>query len=282
MAAFKLLQVSFQSVVAISIQLEENHFTFCSDDDTVVVEPNEDMEGEGKQVVTEGVDGKIPVTEAWLRKHRLLYNGATKHPFILSIRDGSVDFTSFKRWLGQDYIFVRWLVPFVANTLVKSWKESGDGLDMEVILGGMASLNDEINWFKKEASKFHVSLTSVIPQNANVKYCRFLESLTSSETEYAVAISVFWAIEAVYQESFAHCLEEGGMIPQELQETCEHWGNEAFGAYCKSLQDIANRCLEKASAEVISKAEVSFLRVLEHEIEFWNMSVGEARVYGEK
>ena len=74
---------------------------------------------------------------------------------------------------GQDYIFVRSLVPFVASTLVKCWKEcGGDGSDMEVILGGMASLNDELNWFKKEASKFHVSLTSVVPQNANVKYCR--------------------------------------------------------------------------------------------------------------
>ena len=57
----------------------------------------EDMEG--KKAVTEGVGSKIPVTEAWLRKHRLLYDGATKHPFVVSIRDGSVDFTSFKRWL---------------------------------------------------------------------------------------------------------------------------------------------------------------------------------------
>ncbi|XP_071698659.1 probable bifunctional TENA-E protein [Rutidosis leptorrhynchoides] len=233
------------------------------------------MESAANKPVTEGTESNIPVTEAWLRKYRFIYEGATRHPFILGIRDGSVDFSSFKRWLGQDYIFVRSFVPFVASTLMKSCKESGNELDMEVILGGMASLNDEINWFKKEASKFHVSLTSVIPQNANIKYCRFLESLMSPEIEYAVAISVFWAIEAVYQESFAHCLEEGGKIPQELQETCERWGNEGFGAYCKSLRDIADRCLNNASPEVISKAEVSFLSVLEHEVEFWNMSVRE-------
>ncbi|GKD33577.1 hypothetical protein Tco_1249086, partial [Tanacetum coccineum] len=50
-----------------------------------------------------------------------------------------------------------------------------------------------------------------------------LESLTSSEVEYPMAISVFWAIEAVYQESFAHCLKEGNKVPQELQDTCERW-----------------------------------------------------------
>lgn len=59
-----------------------------------------------KKAVTEGVDCKIPVTEAWIRKHRLLYDGATRHPFIRSIRDGSVDFTSFKRWLVISPLFL--------------------------------------------------------------------------------------------------------------------------------------------------------------------------------
>ncbi|KAD4384580.1 hypothetical protein R6Q59_011281 [Mikania micrantha] len=233
------------------------------------------MEETAKISVT-GTDSNIPVTETWLRKHRLIYDGATRHPFIVSIRDGSVDFSSFKRWLGQDYIFVRSFVPFVASILMKSWKESTDESDMEVILGGMASLNDEINWFKNEASKHHVSLTSVVPQNANINYCRFLESLMSSEIEYPVAITAFWAIESVYQQSFAHCLEEGNRVPQELKETCERWGNEGFGAYCDSLRGIVDLCLQKASAEVTAKAEVFFLSVVEHEVEFWNMSIGDA------
>lgn len=74
---------------------------------------------------------------------------------------------------GQDHIFVRAFVPFVASVLVKAWKESVDPSDMDVILGGMASLNDEIAWFKKEASRFHVSLTSVVPQKTNFEYCRY-------------------------------------------------------------------------------------------------------------
>lgn len=73
---------------------------------------------------------------------------------------------------GQDYIYVRVFVPFVASVLVKAWKESDDNSDMDIILGGMASLNDEIEWFKKEASRWEVSLTSVVPQKANLSYCR--------------------------------------------------------------------------------------------------------------
>lgn len=74
---------------------------------------------------------------------------------------------------GQDYIFVRAFVPFVASLLLKAWKESDDDSDIEVILGGVAALNDEISWFKREASKWNVLLSSIVPQKANLEYCRY-------------------------------------------------------------------------------------------------------------
>ncbi|GLU08500.1 hypothetical protein SLE2022_254080 [Rubroshorea leprosula] len=219
--------------------------------------------------------GKVTMTETWLRKNLPLYTRATRHPLILSIRDGSVDLSSFKTWLGQDYIFVRAFVPFVASVLIKAYKDSDDSSnDVEVILGGMTALNDEIAWFKKEATKWNVQLSEIVPQKTNQEYCRFLESLMTPDVEYTIAISAFWAIEAVYQESFAHCLEDGTKTPPELQETCQRWGNDGFGQYCDSLRKIADRCLKKASGDVISKAEVTYLRVLEHEVDFWNMSQG--------
>lgn len=212
--------------------------------------------------------------ETWVRKHDLVYNGATRHTFILSIRDASVDISSFIRWLGQDYLFVRKFVPFLASVLVKACKESDDESDMEIILAGMASLNDEIAWFKKEASKWDIQLTDITPQKTNQKYCRFLESLIQPEVNYTVAMTALWAIEAVYQESFAHCLEDDAKTPPELREACERWGNQGFGQYCESLKKIANRCLAKSSDNVRAKAEATFVQVLEEEVEFWNMSQG--------
>ncbi|CAA3012118.1 probable bifunctional TENA-E protein [Olea europaea var. sylvestris] len=220
------------------------------------------------------MEGKSDITAMWIKKHSLLYTGATRHPFILNIRDGSIDISSFKRWLAQDYIFVRAFVPFIASILVKAWKESDVSSDIDLILSGMAALNDEIAWFKKEALKWGVALNSVVPHKANVDYCRFLESLMNPDVEYTLAITAFWAIETVYQESFAHCLEDGSKTPEELKETCQRWGNEGFGQYCSSLQNITNRRLEKASDDMFSKAEVILIRVLEHEVEFWNMSRG--------
>ncbi|CAN1281499.1 Probable bifunctional TENA-E protein [Linum perenne] len=212
------------------------------------------------------------IIESWIKKHSILYTGATRHSFTVNIRDGSVDQSAFKRWLAQDYVFVKYFIPFVASVLIKASKQSDD--DMEVILGGMASLSDEINWFKQEASKWDVPLSNLTVHAANQNYCRFLEKLTSPEVEYAVAMTAFWAIEAVYQESFSYCLEDGNRVPPELKNACQRWGNPGFGDYCLSLQRIAHRCLEKAPDNVVSAAEVAFIAVLEHEIEFWNMSNG--------
>lgn len=212
--------------------------------------------------------------ETWLKKHTILYVGATRHPFILSIRDGEVDHSAFRRWLAQDYLFVRAFVPFVASVLLKASKESDNISDVDVILGGLAALSDEIGWFKKEASKWNVDLENIVPQKANQEYCRYLESLMDPEVEYAVAVAAFWAIEAIYQESFAHCLEQDSKTSAELKETCKRWGNEGFKQYCLSLKEIAKRRLENAADDVKSKAEVSFLQVLEFEVNFWNMSSG--------
>ncbi|KAL8105415.1 putative bifunctional TENA-E protein [Apium graveolens] len=234
------------------------------------------MEWEASEVEAEKFkSNKTNITESWVKKHTSIYKQATRHPFILSIKDGTIDSSSFKIWLGQDYIYVRAFVPFVASVLVKACEESDDSSDMDIILGGMASLNDEIAWFKEEASRWEVSLTSDIPQRANLMYCSFLKRLMSSEIEYAVAITAFWAIETVYQVSFSHCLEDRSKIPDELKDTCQRWGNSGFSQYCHSLQNIADRCLEKASIDIIAKAEQVFVTVLEHEIEFWNMSKGE-------
>lgn len=37
--------------------------------------------------------------EKWIRKHKLEYSAATRHPFIYSIHDGSIGFSCYKKWL---------------------------------------------------------------------------------------------------------------------------------------------------------------------------------------
>lgn len=216
-----------------------------------------------------GVD--TATTAAWMEKHRQMYERATRHPFTVSIRDGTVDMSAFKRWLSQDYLFVREFVAFIASVLLKCCKQE-DSSDMEIILGGVASISDEISWFKNEATVWGVDLASVSPLKANLEYHRFLRSLTEPEISYAVAVTTFWTIETVYQDSFGFCIQDGNKTPPELLGTCQRWGSAGFRQYCQSLQSIVDRCLANAPADAVQSAEEAFVRVLELEIGFWDMS----------
>jgi thiaminase len=42
---------------------------------------------------------KRGVIDTWIDKHRSIYTAATRHAFVVSIRDGSVDLSSFRTWL---------------------------------------------------------------------------------------------------------------------------------------------------------------------------------------
>ncbi|KQK22013.1 bifunctional TENA2 protein [Brachypodium distachyon] len=216
--------------------------------------------------------GVAPTTTAsWLARHREMYKRATRHPFTVSIRDGTVDLAAFKRWLGQDYMFVQEFVAFLASVLLKCCKQS-ESSDMEIILGGLASLSDELSWFKKEAAKWSVDLAGVSPLSSNMEYRRFLQSFGEPEISYTVAITTFWIIETVYQDSFAFCIEEGNKTPPELLGTCQRWGSPEFKQYCQALQQITDRCLANAPSDAVKSAEEAFLRVLDLEVGFWDMS----------
>ena len=73
---------------------------------------------------------------------------------------------------SQDYLFVREFVAFEASVLLKCCKQ--DSSDMEIILGGVASLSDELSWFKNEAAKWGIDLASVSPLKSNTEYHRFI------------------------------------------------------------------------------------------------------------
>lgn len=214
------------------------------------------------------------ITTAWLKKHSHIYGEATFHPFIQSIRNGTIDFKCFKRWLSQDYIFVREFVRFLASVLVKAPRNSSTE-DIDIILGGLVALDQEISWFRKEASNWEVDLLNCNPQRANTEYCRFLESLMQPDVDYAVVIVALWAIEVVYCDSFALCLDLDAKTPPLLLEACQRWGNKGFKQYCTSLQKIADKALDNAPHNVQQKAEEAFIQILKNEIEFWNMSYGD-------
>eukprot|EP00246_Nothoceros_aenigmaticus_P005135 TRINITY_DN16997_c0_g1_i1.p1 TRINITY_DN16997_c0_g1~~TRINITY_DN16997_c0_g1_i1.p1 ORF type:complete len:223 (-),score=31.86 TRINITY_DN16997_c0_g1_i1:264-932(-) len=212
------------------------------------------------------------LTSELLHSHGDLYKFATHHPFILSIRDGTVNSRSFQCWLGQDYLFVRAFVRFAASVLLKC---PDDKEHLDTILGGLAALSKELEWFREEAAKWDVDLDSLRVRSSTQEYIELLEELTDQDTEYAVAVAALWCIEAVYSDSFQACLEPGSQVSSELLPVCQRWGSEEFKSYVNTIRHLADTALESERPHVKKKARLFFVQILTQEVSFWNMAVDE-------
>ncbi|CAM6099162.1 unnamed protein product [Calypogeia fissa] len=213
----------------------------------------------------------ISITSLWMNRHSDLYRSAIRAPFILAIRDGSLDFQSYTRWLAQDYLYVKSFVRYLASILAKAPGSASDE-EVDALLGGLNALQDELRWFRSQASKWDLSLQNTAIHDTTQRYCKFLSELSETQVEYPAALAALWIIEAVYNESFATCLEKDAKTAPELQEACGRWGNAEFGGYCTLLKGLADKALENASPAVREAAESYFEQVLKHEIDFWSMS----------
>ncbi|VFQ80272.1 unnamed protein product [Cuscuta campestris] len=203
------------------------------------------------------------MTERWERKHKALFTAAARHPFIKAVRDGAVPFSSFKAYLGQEHWLARnAIVPFLSNLLPES------NVDASLIQTGIRFRNaDQIPCLEKEANN------ADDPQQPTRDLSKFLRGLVGPEANYAVGLAVLWAMETVYHRGFSHCLGDDSRAAAEMKEACRKWGNEWFGNYCLSLQSAADRALAEVSDDVVAKAEVAVLQLLEIVVEVWNANM---------
>jgi hypothetical protein len=91
-------------------------------------------------------------TESILLGDAVAWHAVLHHPFLFACHDGTIKPAQFNRWLVQDYLFVTHFTRLAANLLVSAPVEHFD-----LILSGLAALQDELSWFKVHTSASHVA-----------------------------------------------------------------------------------------------------------------------------
>ncbi len=196
-----------------------------------------------------------------LDRHPQAWQAATVHPFLERCKLGTIQEKQFNTWLVQDYLFVVEFTRFVARVLANSPPQHFD-----VILGGLAALKDELNWFKAKA--IERNLTIEIKQlDVCSQYCKYLEKLATMP--YAVQITALWAIELAYNQGW----QLPGTMAEPYKEFADRWGNRKFTEYVKLLEELADVALSSTSETVQNQAESVFLEITRKERDFWEMAM---------
>ncbi|MDF5726472.1 MAG: TenA family transcriptional regulator [Rhizonema sp. PD38] len=198
--------------------------------------------------------------ELLLQNYAQSWQEATVHPFLEECQLGTIQLQQFNTWLRQDYLFVLEFTRMVGRVLASAPPQHFD-----VILGGLAALKDELNWFQEKASERQLNF-NIKKQPTCIEYCEYMQSIT--DKPYAVQATAFWAIEFSYNQGW----QLPGKMPAPYNEFAERWGNPDFTKYVKLLEQQADEVLETAEADIQKQAEESFLRVAKLEHDFWQMA----------
>jgi thiaminase len=195
-----------------------------------------------------------------LSRHSELWHRATRHPFLDGVRDGTLPQEAFRRWLVQDYHFVRGLLRAQAYVLAAAPRS-----DQRVLAAGLLGLVDELEWFEGHAASRGWDLQARGHPTCHA-YVEFLWGLP--QAPYAAQITALWACERAYLEAWTSAFPG---VPA-YREFVEHWTQPAFAEYVAGLEVCARRALAKASASELASAEEAFCRVADYEAAFWEMT----------
>ena len=198
----------------------------------------------------------VPVSDLLLR-HADAWRGATRHPFLDAVGDGTLAAAAFDTWLVQDAHFVADLLRFQARLLARAPRAA-----QPVLAGGCVSLVEELAWFGEQATVRGLDLGGPrLP--ATEAYARLLERLDGSDVPSA--LTALWIIERTYLDAWSSALPGAPAF----REFVEHWTVPGFAAYVASLQQAADAVGEPSGGAL----DPVFLEVTAAETAFWSTAL---------
>ena len=192
-------------------------------------------------------------------RHRLavgagdLWRRGTTAAFLDAVGDGTLPPDAFDRWLVQDALFVREFTRFGALVAAKAPRDA-----QKVLIGGLAALDDELDWFERHARDRGLDL-GVAPHPVCRRYANHILA-AGYEASVEELLAMFFGIEAAY------CVGWGSLVPGgPYREFIERWTSPAFTVYVGQLGSLADRHQGPGQ-------QAAFDDVMRHEEAFWRMT----------
>lgn len=188
------------------------------------------------------------------------WHAAIHHPFLEHCKSGMIKPAQFNTWLVQDYLFVTEFTRMVGRVLAAAPVSHFD-----TILGGLAALKDELNWFRAKAAERNLKL-DVRKQKTNKRYCEFMTDLAIAP--YVIQATAFWAIELAYNQAW----QIHSPMAKPYDEFADRWGNPGFTSYVSLLEQQADEALQSTTEFVHNRVKPFFRDVAKFESQFWQMA----------
>jgi thiaminase/transcriptional activator TenA len=194
-----------------------------------------------------------------------LIDGLLSHPFVVETANGTISDERFRRWLVQDYLWIKEFERFLAVLGARAPQEI-----RRPLFEALMNLHGEIEIFEEMAARIDVDLLQARMTLACNAYASFLQATVSMKT-FAEALSACYGSEYSYLAAWSHVKREMNG-PSPWQEFIDLWSSEAYAAWVDSLGKMIDAIPVSSPPILLDRMKETFRLAIQYETHFWNMA----------
>ncbi len=205
-----------------------------------------------------------------------IWDAQLAHPFVRGIGDGSLDEARFKRWVLQDYRYLKEFARVFAWAAAKAERLESMGWYAAVL---NLTLNTEMGLHRKYAERFGLSgedLETAPIWPTTRAYTDFLVR-TAADGDMADLVAALLPCAWGYVHVAQQLARRERPADQRYADWIAQYASQEFAQAAEWLKAEMNRLAEDASAEKRARLKELFLLSSRYELAFWQMCwTGEA------
>ncbi len=220
--------------------------------------------------MTRPEDAPVRVTDALYEAARPIWEAQLEHPFVRGIGDGTLEEERFRRWVLQDYGYLKEFSRIFAWAVAKADRLESMGWYARVL---DLTLNTEMDLHRRYAERF-----GIVPQALEAEpmwpttraYTDFLVR-TAADGDMADLLAALlpcaWGYVVVGRALAA------GELPEDARyaEWIEQYASDEFAGAAEWLRAELDRVAAHADQEKRRRLEEIFVLSSRYELRFWDM-----------
>ncbi len=212
----------------------------------------------------------IPMTDEQFQAARSIWEAQLKHPFVQGLKDGTLDVERFKRWVLQDYLYLKEFSRVFAWAVAKA-----DRLESMAWYAGVLSLtlNTEMELHRSYAARFGITPQELERQEMWPTTRAYTDFLIRTAADGDLAELVAALLPCAWGYVYIATELSKGPLPSDPRyaEWIAQYSSKEFCQAAEWLKGEMNRLAAGADAAKRRRLVELFVLSSRYEWQFWEM-----------
>jgi thiaminase/transcriptional activator TenA len=212
----------------------------------------------------------LTLTDELFESVKPIWDAQLEHPFVKGLGDGSLEVDRFKRWVLQDYLYLKEFARIFAWAVTKTERLETMGWYAKVL---DLTLNTEMSLHRKYAERFGISADELETQEMWPTTRAYTDFLVRVSADGDVADLLAALLPCAWGYVYVARALARGKAPddQRYAEWIEQYASDEFAEAAEWLKAELNKTTQGATAEKKRRLNDIFVLSSRYEWQFWEM-----------